>query len=202
MIDDRLADPWRYAAISIGMCGMYCVATVTFSTIMAYQKSQRNMHNGLQVTVTRMYDPPPFVYSAKRERERERERPKWLPLNFGYHDVMRTSPIPERYRTISVRRSTFLDSGPIFYIPNRKTRIQKSCFSKHVVRSHFSSSTSQANHRLSAGLALLLTYGQRKALALMNVLDQVRPTLECAGVLLLTCLAIVASFVRAMAPKE
>ena len=49
------------------------------------------------------------------------------------------------------------------------------------------------------GLALLVTYGQPKALAL-NVVVQVRPTLECAGVPRLTCL--LASFLRAWLPKN
>ena len=37
---------------------------VTFSTIVAYQKSQRNTHNGLQVTVTECATRRRYVYSA------------------------------------------------------------------------------------------------------------------------------------------
>ena len=37
---------------------------VTFSTIVAYQKSQRNTHNGLQITVTECATRRRYVYSA------------------------------------------------------------------------------------------------------------------------------------------
>ena len=41
------------------------VIVVTFSTIVAYPKSQKNMHNGLQVTVTESATRRRYVYSAK-----------------------------------------------------------------------------------------------------------------------------------------
>ena len=55
------ADPWRYAAISIECVACNCG---DLSTIVAYPKSQRNLHNGLQVTVTECATRRRYVYLA------------------------------------------------------------------------------------------------------------------------------------------
>ena len=96
----------------------------------------------------------------------------------------------EHYRRI-VSNSPLLDSIQTSHVFSRKTRVQKGCFSKHAVRWLFAFSA-KPNHRLSAGMALCLTNDLPKALE-VNVLDQVRATLECAGVRLLSLLAAMAA---------